>query len=108
MKLKGVSGSSIQTLGAVQVTMYEGTVEIPFTFQLVGRQVDIPCDGILGRDFLTRAGANICYEKGTLALCLGNNKIHKNIMSVNTWEEIKGDWKLELPGRAEMVVSLPV
>jgi hypothetical protein len=42
MKVKGVSGSSIQMLGAVQVTMYEGMVEIPFTFQLVGGQVDIP------------------------------------------------------------------
>jgi hypothetical protein len=108
MKVKGVSGSSIQTLGAVQVTMYEGTVEIPFTFQLVGRQVDIPCDGILGRDFLTCAGANICYEKGTLTLGSGNNKIHKVLTSVETWEKTKGDRKLELPGRTEMVVSLPV
>jgi len=60
VRVKGVSRLSIQMLGAVQVVMYEGTMEIPFTFQLVGKQVDIPCDGILGRDFLTCAGANIC------------------------------------------------
>jgi len=75
-------------------------VKIPFTFQLVGKQVDIPCDGILGRDFLTRVGANISYEKGTLTLGSGSNKIHK--------VQTKGNRKLELPGRTEMVVSLPV
>jgi hypothetical protein len=108
VKVKGVGGLSIQTLGAVRVTMYEGTVEIPFTFQLVGKQVDIPCDGILGRDFLTRAGANICYEKGTLTLGSGSNKIHKVLISVNAKEQTTGSRKLELPGRTEMVVSLPV
>lgn len=108
MKVKGVSGSSIQTLGTVQATMYEETVKIPFTFQLVGRQVDIPCDGILGRDFLAYTGDNISYEKGTLSLGLGSNKIHKVLTSVNTKEQAKRNRKLELPGRTEMVVSLPV
>jgi hypothetical protein len=88
--------------------MCDGTVEIPFTFQLVGRQVDIPCDGILERDFLTRAGASICYEKGTLMLGLDSNKVHKVLTSVNTKEHTKGNRKLELPGRTEMLVSLPV
>jgi hypothetical protein len=63
VKVKGVSRSSIQTLGAVQAIMYEGTVEIPFTLQLVGRQMDIPCDGILGRDFLTRAGQTFATRR---------------------------------------------
>ena len=45
MRVKGLSGSSIQTLGAVQVIMYEGTVEIPFAFQLMGKQVDILLTG---------------------------------------------------------------
>jgi hypothetical protein len=88
--------------------MYEGTMKIPITFQLVGKQVDIPCDGILGRDFLTRVGANICYEKGTLTLGLGSNKVHKVLTSVETREQTKRNRKLELPGRTEMVVSLPV
>ena len=108
MRVKGVSGSSIQTLGTVQATVYEGTVKIPFTFQLVGKQVDIPCDGILGRDFLTHTVANISYEKGTLSLGLGSNKIHKVLISVNAGEQAKKTQKLELPGRTEMVVRLPV
>jgi hypothetical protein len=59
VKLKGVSGSTIQTLNTVQTVMYEGPVRIPFTFQLVHKRVDLPCDGILVRDFLARAGASI-------------------------------------------------
>ena len=108
VKVKGVSGFSIQTLGTVQATIYEGAVKIPFTFQLVGKQVDISCDGIVGRDFLTRAGANISYEKGTLTLGSGSYKIHKVLTSVDAKELPKGNRKLELPGRTEMVVSLPV
>jgi hypothetical protein len=65
VKVKGVSGSTIQTLGTVQTVMYEGPVKIPFMLQLVDKRVDLPCDGILGRDFLAHAVANICYEKGT-------------------------------------------
>jgi hypothetical protein len=29
-------------------------------FQVVNKKVDIPCDGILGRDFHKRARAKIC------------------------------------------------
>jgi hypothetical protein len=34
----------------------------------VGKQVDIPCDGILGRDFLQRTRAKVCYESRTVTL----------------------------------------
>ena len=108
VKVKGVSGSSIQTLGTVPAVMYEGTVRIPFTFQLVGKQADISCDGILGRDFLAQAGANICYERGTLTLGLGSNKVHKVLTSVNARGQARRVRRLELPGRTEIVVSLPV
>ena len=35
---------------------------------VVNKQVDIPCDGSLGRDFLERTGANVCYESRTVTL----------------------------------------
>lgn len=106
--VKGVSGTTIQTLGTVQAVMYEGSVRIPFTFQLVDKRVDLPCDGILGRDFLARAGANICYEKGTLTLGLGRDKIHKVLTPINTGGQAREVRRLELPGRTEIVVRLPV
>jgi hypothetical protein len=35
---------------------------IKHEFQLVNKQIDIPCDEILGRDFLRNGKAQICYE----------------------------------------------
>lgn len=59
-------------------------------------------------DFLTQADANICYEKGTLTLGLGSNKVYKVLTSVTARGQAKRVRRLELPGRTEIVVSLPV
>jgi hypothetical protein len=88
--------------------MYEGSVKIPFTFQLVDKRVDLPCDGILGRDFLACAGANICYEKGTLTLGWGSEKIHNVLKPIRVKGRTNGIRRLELPSRTEIVVKLPV
>jgi len=37
VQVKSVSGSIIQTRGAVQAVMYKGSVRIAFTFQLVDK-----------------------------------------------------------------------
>jgi len=61
-KVKGVDGSPIETYGVVEARVKLGSSSIFHGFHLVNKQVDIPCDGILGRDFLQCAGAKICYE----------------------------------------------
>ena len=108
VRVKSVRGSVIETLGTVQVVICEGPLSIPFTFQLVGRQVDIPCDGILGRDFLTHAGARICYESGTVTFGKGRDKIHKLMMPADAEGQKKAIRRLVLPSRTEIVVRLPV
>jgi hypothetical protein len=40
------------------------SLKIPFSFQLVGRQVDSPCDGIVGRDFLENTGHKFVIHQG--------------------------------------------
>ena len=105
VKVKGVNGSTFQTLGTVQAVPYEGSVRTQFIFQLADKQVDHPCDGILGRDFLAHKGAKICYETGTSTLGTGNTKIH---MPMNAKGQPKGVWRPVLPGRAKIVVRLPV
>jgi len=62
LQVKSVSGSIIQTRGAVQALIYEGSVRIPFSFELVDKRIDLPCDGIHGIEFLAHAGEKICYE----------------------------------------------
>jgi hypothetical protein len=35
---------------------------VPFEFQLVKKQADIPCDGTIGRDLFLSTKAQICYD----------------------------------------------
>jgi hypothetical protein len=62
VRLKSVDGSVVETHGLVKAQVMEGKLSIPIEFQLVNKQVDIEGDGILGRDFLQKIKAQICYE----------------------------------------------
>jgi len=74
-KVKSVSGSNIQMMGAAQVVMYQGSVKIPFTFQLVDKRIDLPFDDI--------RGANIYYQTGILTLGRSRTTIHKVLLPIN-------------------------
>jgi hypothetical protein len=79
VKVKSVDGSNIETTGTLKTVVNVDSLKIPFMFQLVSKQVDIPCDGILGRDFLENAGATISYASGTLTVGTGSNKFSKTV-----------------------------
>jgi len=55
VKVKCVDGFPMGTHGILEARVELGNSSIVHDFQLVNKQVDIPCDGILGRDFLKRA-----------------------------------------------------
>jgi len=68
IKVKSVDGSVIETFGTVQTVVSVDSLQIPFAFQLVSKQVDIPCDGILGRDFFgTCRSANLLRDRNFVA-----------------------------------------
>jgi hypothetical protein len=78
-------------------------------FQLVSKQVDIPCDGILGRDFLKRARAKICYDTRTVKL----NGEKCEMVGKTNQIETKGTHhvkigRIKLSPRSEIVVRVPV
>ena len=58
--------SVIETHDSIKTKILEGFLQFPFRFQLVSKQVDLLGDGILGRDFLKRMQAKICYQSKTL------------------------------------------
>jgi hypothetical protein len=93
-------------MGAVQAVMYEGSVRIPF--QLVDKQMDFLCDGIIGRDFLAHTGAKICYKTGILTMGADSDKMHKVLSPIDAKSQPKVIRRLVLPGRTEIVVRLPV
>ena len=66
VRVKSVDGSVLETHGSIETHICEGSVQIPFCFQLVSNQVDLLGDGILGRDFLKQTQARICYVSKTL------------------------------------------
>jgi hypothetical protein len=109
VKVKCVDGSPMQTHGTVVARIELKNSSIPHEFQLVNKQVDIPCDGILGRDFLQRVKAKICYETRTVELngesCV---MVGKGKESEAGKIKVKPTEFIKLPPRAECVVKLPV
>ena len=68
VRVKCVDGSPIETHGVVEARVELNSSSIVHGFQLVNKQVDIPCDGILGRDFLQNARARVSYESRTVTI----------------------------------------
>jgi len=52
VKVKCVNGFPMETLGVLEARIELSNSSILHDFQFVNKQVDIPCDGILDRDFL--------------------------------------------------------
>jgi hypothetical protein len=107
VKVKTIDGPIIETVVTVRTTVNAYFLKIPFPFQLVSRQVDIPCDEILGRDLLEHAGSQICYASGTLTFVVGR-KVSKSLSPISAWSQTKRIRRLVQPSRTELVVRLPV
>jgi hypothetical protein len=109
VKVKCVDESPIETHGVIDTKIDLGKKSATHGFQLVNKQVDIQCDGILGRDFHQRARANIFYETRTVTL---NGQKCEMVGKTQTLET-KGKKRLKigqikLPPRRESIVRIPV
>jgi hypothetical protein len=71
-----VVGSIIDALGTVRTVVNVDSLKIPFMIQLVSKQVDIPCDGILGRDFLEHAEALMKDYIGEVRTLVTDKRTH--------------------------------
>ena len=63
MKIKCVDESPMETHCVLEARIELSNSSIVHDFQLVNKQVDIPCDGILGLDFLQRTRANFAMNR---------------------------------------------
>jgi hypothetical protein len=101
MKVKCVDG--------IVEARLELSSSVPHNFHLVSKHVDIPCDRILGRDFLQNANANICYTLRTVTL---NGETYTMVGRVKLLGGkemvIRSRGQIELPPRAESTVRVPV
>ena len=109
VKVKCVDCSPMETYGVLEAKIELKNSSIVHDFQLVNKQVDIPCDGILGRDFLQYARAKLCYESRTVTL---NGEIYKTVGKTKQSElrepNVRKIGQNKLPPRAESILKVPV
>jgi hypothetical protein len=63
LNVKGISDSIEKTLGELKIRLCTAGHETEHPFQIVGDGIDIPCDGILGKDFFERERVKIDYGR---------------------------------------------
>jgi hypothetical protein len=109
VKVRCVDGSTIDTHGVIKATVRFGRQAVSHNFQLVGKQVDIPCDGILGRDFFNDTKGLICYK--TRAVLVNGERCNM-VGSPERLREKGGVGprvcRIRLPPRTENIVRVPV
>jgi hypothetical protein len=76
VKVKCVVGSPVEANGVVQAKIECSDCLIMHEFQLVSKQVDTPCDGIVGCDFVQHIRAEVHYEMWTVEL---NGEVYKMV-----------------------------
>ena len=112
VRMKSVDGSIIETHGSVKATIVEGKLQIPFSFQLVSKQVDLVGDGILGRDFLQQMQTQICYRTKTITFKYEGVTVTKPLRNKLMGDEPTDlelrEGRTKLLPRSEMIVRLPV
>jgi hypothetical protein len=111
VRVRGVEGSSIETHGTVETKILESEISIPYRLQLVSKQVDVRCDGILGRNFLQAMSVSICYKERALIFWYKGICVRKKLTFLPEIERETprdGRLKLNLPARTEMVVQVTV
>lgn len=109
VRVKSVSGSLIETHGAIEAEINLENSSITHEFQLANKQIDIPCDGILGRDFFRNAKAQICYDTQCVKLNGEMIKmVNANQTEIAKTEKTRETRNIILPRRSECVVKLPV
>jgi hypothetical protein len=112
VRFKGVDGAILETHGSIETRMKVGKVEIPYSFQLVNKQIDLKGDGILGRDFLKIMQALISYKDKLLTFRYKGNTVRKKLGPPPGVEgktsKSRSARKLTVPARTGMVGCLPV
>ena len=67
-RLHGVTGHAIPLLGAITLPITTLYTQVLQTFHVVGKDFKLPCDGILGLDFLRNNDASIDFARERILL----------------------------------------
>ena len=110
--MKDADGSTLETHGSIETLIQVEGLEIPYSFQLLIRQIDLGGDGIQGRDVFKVMQAHICYKERFLTFQYNGITVHKKLGPPPGLEDKnspdKSVNKLALPAKAEVIMRLPV
>lgn len=105
--LKGIGNGTIKTLGVTTTTLYINNSEIIHNFQIVDENFPIPCDGIIGLDFIKQFNCLLDYKyNGPSLLIIRPNSLKGHLeleISESPTKEI-----LSLPARAEVIRKIHI
>jgi len=94
--------------GILEARIELSNISIVHVFELVNKKVDIPCDGILGRDFLQRKRANFCHESQTVTFNGETCKMVDKIKQLEAREpNMRKVGQIKLPPRTESIMRVP-
>jgi hypothetical protein len=77
-----------------------------FEFQLVNKQVDIPCDGILGRDFFLCTRAQVYYDSQSVKVGKDMLKMVNATTQRAELKKVEQNREITLPQRSERIIKI--
>jgi hypothetical protein len=111
VRMKSVEGCVIQTHRSIETKILEGSIQIPFCFQLVIKQVDLLGDRILGQDVFKQMQAQKCYQSRTPTFTYAGVTITKSLSNnfsgnklTNSGERVG---RIRIPPWSKTIVRLP-
>lgn len=99
--LNGITEGKSESIGLAHTNVEINGVEIPIDFQVVESNFPFRTNGILGRDFLTKYGCNICLKSWLLTFSVNNE-----IFEIPIEDKFKDE--LVIPPRSQVVKKMTI
>ena len=75
--LSGIGNGTITSLGSTYIELQIESLIISHKFQIVQNSFPIPCDGLIGMDFLSELNCKLDFNTNNDFLCLFYQQDHK-------------------------------
>lgn len=96
-EIRGVTDGILKTLGTTTTTLFNDELQITHDFHIVSNNFPIPCDAILGLNFIQKFKCVLDYEKSVLILNLKNT-----LFEIPIYDSIEYN-TLVIPPRCQIV-----
>jgi hypothetical protein len=103
LNVRGISKGTEKTFGEVNVRLTTGNFETEHKFQVIGDGMNIPCDGILGRDFFEDKQATIDYVRKEIVM----GRVRLKFDDDRQIREQDREIRITLKPRCETIVRIP-